>query len=192
MKRRLSCGFSEPLRLSNALATPISQPPRLIGLSTAQCASLDLRAEDLELLHYYTNAVSLTLSERPEIQRIWQITNPKEAVSHSALMQGLLAVSALHLHHSSDASQNRRKYVALVHFDHTLTSLRQLIGNTTPEHFDILIALSMLVAIFAFALTQPTKAATEVLINHISETSKLKRGVYAFLGYARQWILQGR
>ena len=148
--------------------------------------------ENLELFYYYTNVVSLTLSERPEIQRIWQMTIPKEAVSHSALMHGLLALSALHLHHSSDASQNRRKYVALVHFDHALTSLRQLIGNMTPENCDILIALSMLVAIFAFALPQPTNAATEVLINHISETSKLERGVYVFLGNARQWILQGR
>jgi hypothetical protein len=50
----------------------------------------------LELMHHYSLVTVNTLSIRPEMQHVWRITIPEIGYSFPFVMQGILAVAAVH------------------------------------------------------------------------------------------------
>lgn len=48
-------------------------------------------------MHHYTKHVSGSLVDNIEMKRNWEVIIPEEALKHSFLMEGLSAMSALHL-----------------------------------------------------------------------------------------------
>ncbi|EGU81551.1 hypothetical protein FOXB_07938, partial [Fusarium oxysporum f. sp. conglutinans Fo5176] len=58
--------------------------------------TIELWDRRLELMHHYSLVTANTFSIRPEMQRVWRITIPEIGYSFPFVMQGILAVAAVH------------------------------------------------------------------------------------------------
>lgn len=168
-------------------STPMSNDSFSRGLDQS---SLGLDLQSLELLHHFSTVVCFTLSKEPQIQEMWQIQVPKEAASHAYLMHCLLAISALHLVHTSSVSdQDSYRAAAVSHQAKALSAFRPLLDNITTYNCDALCASSMLVAIFATALPQsPGINGRASPLEGILEMCVLSRGVFSVIETAGDWI----
>lgn len=93
-RERLSVRASSPLfdRVS-ALSTPeLSLPPTEL---TEQSTTLSIN--DLRLLHNWTLHAYKALGNSDEERTLWQSDLPQLALVHLSLMNGILAISSLHL-----------------------------------------------------------------------------------------------
>jgi hypothetical protein len=148
--------------------------------------------EDLELLHHFSTAVYLTLSNGPAIRTMWQIALPKQAIAHPYLMHSILGISALHIVHSSPKSNERYRKAALHHQDTAVATLRHLLPQVTSENCDAICASATLTALFAAGLHQIPGSESEVtLLDSLLEIGELGRGVHVVVNAAMKWIRNG-
>jgi hypothetical protein len=109
------------------------------------------RKDHLELLHFYTTATSLALSNRPELQQIWQQVVPRIAFTHPFLLHVILAFSALHLARSEPERKALLYTETSAHHDIGLRMFRIAMANITPENCDACFAFSSIIAAYAWA-----------------------------------------
>ena len=147
---------------------------------------------DLELLRHYTTSVCFTLSGRPTIQQTMSIVVPSEAISHSCLMHGLLALSALHLSQSGIKNQRHYRAVAARHQSLAIPSLRTLLDNTNEHNCDAAFVAASFLMICAFAFPQQTSGSNLDAINEIFTVCELMKGITLITEIARHWIIKGR
>jgi hypothetical protein len=143
-------------------------------------------------MHHYREWVCCTLSGQPLVQQTWQSVIPKEATEHSGLMHALLALAALHRSHLGSNGYGRYRAAAIRHQNLSLSYLRSLINNTSPENGNALFALSTSVVVFVFALPQSPIAPTDFdPFKEMIRLIELVKGAFAVVEMTREWILQG-
>ncbi|MCJ1230887.1 hypothetical protein MMC12_007561 [Toensbergia leucococca] len=77
--------------------------------------------------------------------------------------------------------------------DLALASFRPLLDNITPENCSALFVVSTFVAIFAFALPQPSGPNTvSAFVNQILKISVFVKGISTVVQTAKAWIAQGK
>jgi hypothetical protein len=163
----------------------------LEALPTEICTSLEVN--NLELLHFYTTTTSFTLSNRPELQQIWQQVVPQIAFTHHFLLHGILAFSALHLARSQPERKTLLYAKATAHHDIGLGMFRTAMSNITPQNCDACLAFSTIVAAYAWASSHQ---AGDLFVSDTSsseekpnvEWASLLRGVYSLLDAAGDWM----
>ncbi|CRK20735.1 Sterol uptake control protein 2 like [Verticillium longisporum] len=57
---------------------------------------MNLGGRELELMHHYSVNTADTLAIRDDVRHIWRHVNPEEGYRHPFIMDGMLAISALH------------------------------------------------------------------------------------------------
>lgn len=149
--------------------------------------------KDIELLHFYTTTTSLTLSNRPELQRIWQNVVPQIAFTHDFLLHGILAFSALHLARSQPERRSLLHAEATVHHDIALRGFRSAMSNITPQNCDACLAFSTIIAAYAWASSNGTGTLFFSDLSVGEETSNVEwsgllRGVLTLLNVAAEWM----
>lgn len=156
-------------------AMPLSlSPPRLDPRPHSDPTALPWLA-DLELLHHLTTHTCYTLSDRHPSQKIWQTTVPQEAVSHSFLMRGLLAVSALHLAHLRPHQARQYEVKAMVHQDAAFASFQDMITDVTASNCNAILAFStVLVVVTVFS---PRGPSGPVFLDSMEKTTTWMRSV---------------
>jgi hypothetical protein len=155
-------------------------------------SSPDLGIHELELMHHYHECVCFSLSGQPSVQRTWQSAIPKEALSHSGLMHGVLALAALHRSCLDRSAHDRYRLAAMRHQNLSIASLRSLIINASAENCNALFVLSTFAVIFVFALPQSPIAPTELdTFKEMITIIELTKGVWAVAEMTRSWLLQG-
>jgi hypothetical protein len=152
-----------------------------------------LEVINLELLHFYTTTTSLTLSNRPEQQRIWQQVVPQIAFTHGFLLHGILAFSALHLAPSQPERNTFLWTEATAHHDIGLRLFRLAMSNITSQNCDACLAFSTIVAAYGWASSNqtgnlffsdtPTSEGEPKV-----EWASLLRGVNTLLETAGEWM----
>jgi hypothetical protein len=153
-----------------------------------------LEINNLEILHYYTTTTSFTLSNRPELQQIWQQVVPQIAFTHHFLLHGILAFSALHLARSQPDRKALLYTEASAHHDTGLRMFRTAMSNITPRNCDACLAFSTLIAAYAWASSNKTgdlffSSDTSTSEEKSSvEWASLLRGVYTLLDAAGEWM----
>jgi hypothetical protein len=152
-----------------------------------------LDVNTLELLHFYTTTTSLTLSNRPELQQIWQHVLPRIAFTHHFLLHGILAFSALHIARSQPERKTLLYSEASAHHNIGLRMFKNAMSNITPENCDACFAFSSIIAAYAWASSDQTGdlffSNTSVLEENSNvEWVSLLRGVYTLLKAAGEWM----
>ncbi|KAF2118698.1 hypothetical protein BDV96DRAFT_568346 [Lophiotrema nucula] len=208
-RNQFNCSLSGTLSISSSAsdvrATPSESPqlsglsidtrsaskPSEVSISASQISFLEIK--NLELLHFYTTTTSLTLSNRPELQRIWQQVVPQIAFTHGFLLHGILAFSALHLARSQPERKTLLYMEASVHHDVGVKGFRIAMSDIAPENFDACLAFSTIVAAYAWASSDRAgdlffsdTLASEEQSN--VEWASLLRGVFTLLDAAGEWM----
>jgi hypothetical protein len=129
-----------------------------------------------------------------EMTRQWQVVIPEEALKHPFLMEGLLALSALHLTSLRPNDRAIWTPLALKHQNIALASFRSTMLELDEENCHALLALSILIAItsMAFSSFGTSLNPDEFLsVGDIIQPFTLIRGVGELLGVAVQWLYMG-
>ncbi|KAF2670624.1 hypothetical protein BT63DRAFT_243480 [Microthyrium microscopicum] len=163
------------------------------GPSVVAQSGLSLEVGNLELLHFYTTTTSFTLSNRTELQQIWQQVVPQIAFTHDFLLHGILALSALHLALSQPERKALLQGEASAHHELGLSKFRIAMSNITPENCDACLAFSTLIAAYAWA---SSNQAADLFFSDTStfeedsqiEWASLLRGVYILLNATFEWM----
>jgi hypothetical protein len=180
-----------PQLLGTSIDTGFASKPSEDSTSAGQISFLEIK--NLELLHFYTTTTSLTLSNRPELQQIWQQVVPQIAFIHGFLLHGILAFSALHLARLQPERKSLLYMEASLHHDVGVKGFRIAMSDIAPENCDACLAFSTIVAAYAWASSDRTgdlffsdKLASEEQ-SHV-EWASLLRGVFTLLGAAEEWM----
>lgn len=152
-----------------------------------------MEVNNLELLHFYTTSTSLTLSNRPELQEIWQQVVPRIAFTHHFLLHGILAFSALHLAQSQPERKTLLYGEASAHHDIGLRLFQVAMSNITPQNCDACFAFSSIIAAYAWASSNQNG---DLFFSDLSpsegkpnvEWVSLLRGVHTLLRAAGEWM----
>jgi hypothetical protein len=129
------------------------------------------------------------MTKDPRIQRMWQTSVPKEAFSHPYLMHGILAISALHLAHTSLSGSEEYRAIAIRHQDIAIASFRPLLSAVTAENCAALCASATLTVVFA-AASHSDRIPRPTPLDGILEVCQLARGVRVVAESGLQWLLK--
>jgi hypothetical protein len=151
-------------------------------------------SRDIYLMHHYTLSTSVSFCPEDEsIKYLWQTYLPTIAVDHPFLMQGLLALSALHL---SQLRPDERSFrtTALRHQALALSLFRSTIPGLDQSNSDAMFGLAIILSITSVASSKwspPLMQGGVAPLSDIIEPLLLTRGVVNILSHSSHWIAQG-
>lgn len=125
---------------------------------------------------------------------MWQVTVPNEGLKHAYLMSSILAVSALHLAHTSTLNNESYRNAATQHQDIALRSFRPHLEEITADNCDALSASSVLTVIFGAALyvvPAVSGSARATPLEAVLQVCELVRGVNVINNASERWIRTG-
>jgi hypothetical protein len=85
-------------------------------------------------MHHYTKYTAASLMDNKEMTRQWEVIIPEVALLHPFLMEGLLALSALHLTSLRPKERATWTPLALNHQNIALASFRSTIPELNEEN----------------------------------------------------------
>jgi hypothetical protein len=110
---------------------------------------------DLELIHQYCTRTYMSISSRLPTHAVWRDKVFNEGLRHGFLMEGILAVAALHKASAfKENSDEYRKYASagLIHQNAALQEYSPLTAHPTADNATALFSLSMLLTLITFAV----------------------------------------
>lgn len=147
-------------------------------------------------MHHYTTSTYLTLSNGTTQDNVWQHTVPQEALRHSFLMHGILAVSALHLAHLRPSSSQFYTDLAMYHYTSSLQHFRPILEDISPTNAVAAFIFSSLLACISFVIPQePLETAAPSSTTPLESLQKmiaiftLERGVQTVLEECWAWVI---
>ncbi|KAG7451690.1 uncharacterized protein BT62DRAFT_915562 [Guyanagaster necrorhizus] len=117
-RRGIACVWSNTVPKRESPVPAGGRSALLVGQSSSSSNELSLStwtgasSSDsliLELMHHYSISASYSLSSDPDASRVWSIVVPKMAFdpSNQCLLHAILAISALHIHHTDPTAPPR-------------------------------------------------------------------------------------
>ncbi|KAL1848754.1 hypothetical protein Plec18170_007765 [Paecilomyces lecythidis] len=167
---------------------------RLNNENPAAASPPDLNMVDLELMMHWCSSAYRTVTRDEPSDYVWQQAIPREALSHSFLMRGILAMSALHLAVSSSGPQ-KAAYIrtAVAQQDQALALFREMLGDINPSNCKAMFAFSSLVVGFAFAFPiTPDPLRPLSLVDDLYRIIILCRGTQQVLSTCHKQLEQDR
>ncbi|KAE8448284.1 hypothetical protein EG329_009715 [Mollisiaceae sp. DMI_Dod_QoI] len=116
--------------------------------------NISLDEKDAVLLQHYITHTAATIATDPATLKLWQKAVPHLAHSHPFLLHGLLALSALHLAHttpSDSALHSQYLLSAITHQETAMPIFRSSIAAVTPETSHAVFIFSHLLVLYCFA-----------------------------------------
>lgn len=152
--------------------------------------------DDMRLLHHFTNCTSVTLSDRPEAHRTWATTVVQIAFAHPFLLQGILALAALHMASLNTDDREHLSILAASKQDAALKVFRPELENITLQNCDAIFAFSFLAEYYipASAGTVINPAATfmeDDFFDAIVDWIRLHQGTSDIYKRKGHWIQHG-
>jgi hypothetical protein len=198
-------GAPQNLQLPSPSGHGISGSVSSSGLPDVESSSLTTEAtnvdtpdippgllRDLELMHYYTAFTCLTISDFSSFNDIWQNVVPKEALSHSFLMYGILALAALHLGYDRPQDKDLYTAAALKHYNFAIASFRSALKDVTADNCTALFAFSAILIVLSLAFAQShLLAQNQNAVEELIQIFTLLQGVRVVLQSAMPWVEQG-
>ncbi|KAL4949054.1 hypothetical protein BDW69DRAFT_82727 [Aspergillus filifer] len=171
-----------------ALSTPGPDP----SLHQTLPVPSPLNIQDLELLHHFMTSTCYTTSRVPAIQSLWRDEVPRIAFSTPFLLHALLAVSALHLAHSTPSRRSSCNAQAHFHHNAAVTSVIPEITSLATDNAAALYLFSSLTCMFSCA---DMERNSNFLIlsreGQLAQWIQLFRGIRAVLGDDRHEFQTG-
>ncbi|RHZ65391.1 hypothetical protein CDV55_100377 [Aspergillus turcosus] len=203
--RELSCSYyntPKPRSLANGTsASPLSiTSPGEGQISETSSRSFnsgtsslikDTNLRELELMHKFSTETYLSLSNKPQDYHVWQMVIPRKALEHDFLLNGVLAVAALHIA-STLKPPDALTYIdtALEYHNRAFAPYRQAIDNLTPMNCDAVFAHSVLTTVIGIALPRLTAERDESsgITENVVVVFELLQGVSKIFKISRPWL----
>ncbi|KAI1964718.1 hypothetical protein LOZ58_001405 [Ophidiomyces ophidiicola] len=215
-RREIACAFSRPA--STAVSSPSVPPSQPHELEQQQHepqreppemvqGELDREVErplarqaalrDLELMHHFATDTYRSLCIEDSEQHAWQIVLPRKALGYDFLMDGMLALAALH-RASALPAPAALSYVdtALQYYNRALAPFRRALDTITPVNCEPLLAHSVITTALGLALPHTPAGGDDASrdprspTEHIVFVFELLQGVGNIFIIARAWLGQ--
>ncbi|OHE92573.1 hypothetical protein CORC01_12152 [Colletotrichum orchidophilum] len=146
-------GSSIGNRRSSVAASSPDPFPYFVKFSTEAVEPVHLSKwiTDLELMHHYSTATSLTMPRSSDVGSIWQFVVPKLGLTYTFLMHGILAIGALHLGNLHPEQRDSYALHASQHQSDAIAGMRESLINITPDNCHALFAASSLLLLNAYS-----------------------------------------
>lgn len=143
---------------------------------------------DQFLLHNFSSRVTPIVTHSHGLQEVWALRIIKDSYSHSHLMHGMLAVSALYYSQTATTSKAEADYyreLAIDHHNYSVSLFRPMLTGLNPQNFDPIYASSMLILMFnAVFLGSPDINSSSNLASDMASLCQLAKGVTALRAQA--------
>ncbi|KAL0767260.1 hypothetical protein CaCOL14_010110 [Colletotrichum acutatum] len=146
-------GSSIGNRRSSIAASSPDPFPYFVKFSTEPVEPVHLSKwiTDLELMHHYSTATSLTMPRSSDVSSIWQFEVPKLGLTYMFLMHEILAIGALHLGYLHPEQRESYALHASQHQSDAIAGMRESLMNITTENCHALFAASSLLLLNAYS-----------------------------------------
>jgi len=123
---------------------------------------------------------------------IWQNVIPAEALSHTFLMYGILALAALHIAHDRPQVKDSYIPVAFQHYNVAIASFRSALKKVDADNCTALFGFSTILIVLSFAFAQsPSPAQNQSPVDDLIQIFTLLQGVRVVLQSAMPWVSKG-
>ena len=147
---------------------------------------------NLELMHHYTAYTSLTIADFATLNHIWQNVIPAEALSHTFLMYGILALAASHIAHDRPQVKDLYTPVALQYYNVAIASFRSALKKVDADNCTALFGFSTILIVLSFAFAQsPPPTQSQSPVEDLIQIFTLLQGVRVVLQSAMPWVSKG-
>ncbi|KAI2795294.1 hypothetical protein POX_a01900 [Penicillium oxalicum] len=180
-KRSSASASTRELDVARPLApiSPASTPSSISGV------------RDLELMHKFATETFSTVCTAESKYHVWQIVIPRLALQYDFLMNGILALAALHIA-TTTKSPTSLAYVdtALQYHNLSFAPFRAAIDNLTQDNCEAVLAQSIVTTVIGIALPRLTAPRDESLnmAENILVVFQLLQGVKKIILIGRSWI----
>lgn len=202
ISRELNCTYlrapprdasSSARRRNNAPgpARDLEIPRPLAPISPASTPSAISGVRDLELMHKFATETFSTVSTSESKFHVWQIVVPRLALQYDFLMNGILALAALHIATTTE-SPTSLAYIdtALQYHNLSFAPFRAAIDNLTPQNCEAVLAQSIVTTVIGIALPRVTAPRDENsnMTENMLVVFELLQGVKKIIHIGRSWI----
>jgi hypothetical protein len=146
-------------------------------------------------MHHYTTKTSYTfLLKDDDMRNIWQLDVPEMAISHPALMHGMLALSAMHVAYLRSNECSKWVELACKHQDTALTLFRSALSTVNEKSLEPVFALSIILCISSQSYSKfavATHQGGTVPIDDFVEPLLHSRGAHRLVNMATNSISSG-
>ncbi|OOQ87302.1 C6 transcription factor [Penicillium brasilianum] len=201
ISRELSCTYlrapprdAPSTRRRNNAPAPAREldiPRPLAPISPASTPSAISGVRDLELMHKFATETFSTVSTSESKFHVWQIVIPRLALQYDFLMNGILALAALHIATTTE-SPTSLAYIdtALQYHNLSFAPFRAAIDNLTPQNCEAVLAQSIVTTVIGIALPRVTAPRDDNsnMTENILVVFELLQGVKKIIHIGRSWI----
>lgn len=149
-KRELVCHFQPNTGFENG-QSPLDGATDPLLRERSQ-GPLPARTLELKLLHHFITSTYMTFFPRESDVYCWQVHVPNMALEHTFLLDGLLAISALHLAHLETSAKKSWLQTALRYQDLTLAGLNKALCRISSENCEAVAVCSIFVLVLSSAI----------------------------------------
>ncbi|PVH82496.1 hypothetical protein DL98DRAFT_570457 [Cadophora sp. DSE1049] len=149
-KRELVCHFQPNTGFENGQSPSDGAVDPL--LRDRSHGPLPARTLELKLLHHFTTSAYTIFFPRESDVHCWQVHIPDMALEHTFLLDGLLAISALHLAHLETGAKKSWLQTALRYQDLTLAGLNKALCRISSENCEAVAVCSIFVLLLSIAI----------------------------------------
>ncbi|KAJ5448573.1 transcriptional regulator family: Fungal Specific TF [Penicillium cf. griseofulvum] len=201
ISRELSCTYLRAPARSNSLEsqTPapapaplaiIDQTPRSRISSLAASVSIS-GVRDLELMHKFSTETYQSLCSSNSEHYVWQIAIPRLALQYDFLMNGILALGALHIATTIEPPESLMYIdIALQYHNLTFAPYRAAVDHINPMNCEAALAQSIITTVIGIALPRVTASRGESssITENIVVVFELLQGVKKIHRIGESWI----
>ncbi|KAJ5648770.1 hypothetical protein N7490_005142 [Penicillium lividum] len=201
ISRELDCTYvkASPNDVSNLgrRATPLPArekgPATPCSLAPASPVSIPAVAgvRELELMHHYATDTYRSMSTSDSEMQVWQIHVPRLALQFEFLMNGILALAALHIASTLEPPASFAYMDAALHYHNlTFAPFRASIDHLTEQNCEAVLAQSIITTVFGIALPRVTavRGESSSMTENIIVLFELLQGVKNIITIGRPWI----
>lgn len=166
-------------------------PPLGLVSPAASTPSTAAAVRDLELMHKFSTETYESLCTGQSEFHAWQVIIPRHALQYDFLMNGILALAALHIATTIDPPASWA-YIdtALQYHSLSFAPFRSAIDNLTPLNCEAVLAQSIVTTVIGIALPRLTAERDESpsMTENIVVVFELLQGVKKIITIGRSWI----
>lgn len=171
--------------LYNTMSHP--SPPKDLSLP----ALPSINCQDLELMHHYTLFTYRTLAHSPTLEAIWRDQFPREGFSHTFLLHGILAVSALHIMLTSPIQSRLFFDLAIQHHTLAINLYTPVLNSVTPGNCHALFGFSSIAPVISFGVSQASGHTGHDLVQDMIKIFHMLQGITAVVHMAWEHVKAG-
>lgn len=180
---------SPPVASPSVQTSEETETSRPLPAKTPDSKTFGLR--DLELMHKFSTETYRSLCTEASDHYTWQVILPQKALDHPFLLNGILALGALHI--ASTLNQpTALSYIdtALQYHNMAFAPYRHAIDNLTPDNCDAAFGHAIITTVIGIALPRLTAArdGSSNMTENIVVVVELLKGVSKILSIARPWM----